>query len=343
MSGDPVIVTLLDRTGVIVAVNQEWQKFCLENGGDPARCGVGISYLDVCDRAGEDTADDVAECIRAALLGDVLAPLTVRIPCDGPAQPRWFDVLISSRLDDSGQCIGATVMLAPVRAATAAPPPVTLPTQLSGGFAKTDGQVRKDREIGRTVAEDDRIAADLHDHIVQEIFAIGMSLSSVMSRISDPSIRGRVSACVDDLDRAIRHLRDTIFRLESRRVDSLSRRLLAVVDQQNAALGFSADHDIDRAVDGVATGALADDVLAVTREALSNIARHAHATAAQVRVGYREGLLTVEATDNGHGVGTSVRSSGLSNMRRRARTHGGEFTLSAPAAGGTHLRWSAPA
>jgi GAF domain len=106
-----VEVALLDSAGVIVDVNQAWHDFCLDNGGDLSRTGIGMSYLDMCAAAADDAAIETRAAIETALLGELSAPLTVQIPCDAPDQPRWFDVLVSSRFDLDGRCIGATVTL----------------------------------------------------------------------------------------------------------------------------------------------------------------------------------------------------------------------------------------
>jgi signal transduction histidine kinase len=94
-------------------------------------------------------------------------------------------------------------------------------------------------------------------------------------------------------------------------------------------------------VDRVVDQALADDVLAVVAEALSNCARHAHATSVRVLVAQCDGQLSVTITDDGVGIGTSERSSGLGHMRRRADRHGGTCTLTTPTAGGTQVTWTA--
>jgi len=107
-----VEVALLDRDGVIAWVNQAWQAFATANGGDPASTGIGVSYLKACAAAGDDpVAAEVAGAIRAALAGDLPGPLTVEVPCHSPFTERWFDVLISSRFDDQGRSLGATVTL----------------------------------------------------------------------------------------------------------------------------------------------------------------------------------------------------------------------------------------
>ena len=101
---------------MVAWVNQAWQAFAAANGGDPGRTGRGVSYLQACEAAGDDpVAQEVAGAIRAALAGDLPGPLTVEVPCHSPVTERWFDVLISSRLDDHGRCLGATVTLSLAR------------------------------------------------------------------------------------------------------------------------------------------------------------------------------------------------------------------------------------
>jgi GAF domain-containing protein len=112
-AGQATEVALLDPDGVIVWVNEPWQHFCRDNAGDPSRAGVGVSYLEVCDAARDPVANQVAEAIRAAAQGFLPAPMTVVIPCHSPHTARWFDVLISSRLDDGGRSIGVTVTISP--------------------------------------------------------------------------------------------------------------------------------------------------------------------------------------------------------------------------------------
>ncbi|GLZ46237.1 hypothetical protein Acsp06_24220 [Actinomycetospora sp. NBRC 106375] len=109
-----VETALLDDTGTIVWVNRAWREFCLANGGDPARAGVGRSFLALCDEAADAQSAAVAAAIRTALRGDLPAPARVEVPCHAPHRPRFFDVLISSRRDDRGDVLGATVTLSEV-------------------------------------------------------------------------------------------------------------------------------------------------------------------------------------------------------------------------------------
>ncbi|WP_433785444.1 PAS domain-containing protein [Actinomycetospora sp. CA-101289] len=112
----PVETALLGPDGVIVWVDEAWRAFCRDNGGDPARAGIGVSYLALCDAAASTDrhSGTVAAAIRAALRGDLPAPARVEVPCHAPERPRHFDVLISSRRDDRGAVLGATVTLSEV-------------------------------------------------------------------------------------------------------------------------------------------------------------------------------------------------------------------------------------
>ncbi|GAA4732337.1 PAS domain-containing protein [Actinomycetospora chibensis] len=112
-AGRPVETALLDGAGVVVWVDDAWVAFCRANGGDPARAGIGCSYLALCDAAAATDRHSaiVASAIRAALRGDLPAPARIEVPCDAPTHPRVFDVLVSSRRDDRGRVLGATVTL----------------------------------------------------------------------------------------------------------------------------------------------------------------------------------------------------------------------------------------
>ena len=114
---------LLDRDGVIVSVNQAWLAFAEANGGDPARTGPGMSYLEVCAAARDDpAAQQVAEAIRVALAGDLPGPLVIDVPCHSPAAERWYEVLISARPGSDGQNLGAAVTLSLARSRLRAQP-----------------------------------------------------------------------------------------------------------------------------------------------------------------------------------------------------------------------------
>jgi signal transduction histidine kinase len=198
-------------------------------------------------------------------------------------------------------------------------------------------------QITLAQAEDhDRIAGDLHDHVIQELFALGIRLEGDAAR-SDPVTAKRIIGYIDTLDEVIKKIRASIFGLQQpfRAPAGLPARIIEIIEEHAPQLGFTADVSFAGPLDPGPGETLAHDILAVTREALSNCARHAHATAVSVSLALKGGLITLDITDNGRGLGMPARSSGLSSMRRRAERNGGTFQLSAPVGGGTHLSWTA--
>ena len=198
-------------------------------------------------------------------------------------------------------------------------------------------------QITLAQAEDhDRIAGDLHDHVIQELFALGMTLQGHAAR-ADPATAERVNGYVDTVDEIIKKIRTSIFGLHQPRQPpaGLPARVMEIIDEHAAQLGFTAGIRFAGPLDPGPDEALAHDILAVTREALSNCARHARATAVTISLVMQDRLITLDVTDNGRGLGTPARSSGLSSMRRRAERNGGTFQLTTPATGGTHLAWTA--
>ena len=203
-------------------------------------------------------------------------------------------------------------------------------------------QARIDQLILAQAEDHDRIAGDLHDHVIQELFALGMRLEGHAAR-SDPVGAARINGYVDTLDEVIKKIRTSIFGLQQPRRGpvGLSARLMEIIEEHTPQLGFTASIGFAGPLDPGPGETLAHDILAVTREALSNCARHAHATAVSISLVLADGLITLDIIDNGRGLGTPARSSGLSSMRRRAERNGGTFQLSTPVSGGTHLSWTA--
>jgi signal transduction histidine kinase len=192
-------------------------------------------------------------------------------------------------------------------------------------------------------AEDhERIAGDLHDHVIQELFALGMKLQGHAAR-SDPATAERVNGYIDTLDEVIKKIRASIFGLQQplEPAPGLQARVMEIIDDHAPQLGFTAGVSFALPSSPGIDETLAHDILAVTREALSNCARHAHATAVSISLAQQDGLITLDIADNGCGLGTPTRSSGLASMRRRAENHGGNLEITAPAGGGTRLTWTA--
>lgn len=189
-----------------------------------------------------------------------------------------------------------------------------------------------------------RIARDLHDHVIQRLFAIGLSMQRTATELPDPASR-RLRAAVDDIDETISQIRTTIYRLSTPiRVTetTLRARIDQLVDDLEPVLGVRPDLEINGRVDLGVSEELADDCVAVLREALSNVARHAAATSVAVRVCVTPDELRIEVTDDGRGIRSATRRSGLANLRDRARRRGGELDVTPRDPSGTRLCWTVP-
>lgn len=187
----------------------------------------------------------------------------------------------------------------------------------------------------------DRIARDLHDHVIQRLFAVGLALQGTIARARSDEVQQRLSESVDDLQEIIQEIRTTIFDLHggSSGVTRLRQRL----DEAVAAFTGSGVRTSAQYVGplSVIDATLADHAEAVVREAVSNAVRHSGATALTVTVTVDDDL-SIDVTDNGRGIGVDVTGSGLTNLRRRAEEVGGSFALSTAGGGGTTLLWRAP-
>jgi signal transduction histidine kinase len=187
----------------------------------------------------------------------------------------------------------------------------------------------------------DRIARDLHDHVIQRLFAIGLGMQGTIARIRSPEIQQRLSASVDDLQGVIQEIRTAIFDLHGSSAGPT--RLRQRLDQaaaQFADAGVRTKSQFSGPL-SVIEPALADHAEAVVREAVSNAVRHGGATEVAVIVRVDDDL-SIEVTDNGTGIPDDITASGLDNLRRRAEESGGTFDIGRADGGGTVLQWAAP-
>ena len=196
----------------------------------------------------------------------------------------------------------------------------------------------------------DRIARDLHDLVIQRLYATGMSLQGTMPMIGRPEVADRVSRAVDDMDQTIREIRGTIFALQARDAGGPPdprTGIVRLVEHMTATLGFAPSLRLGAGLRALNSEKLTEQALIVLREALSNMARHAGASRADVTVDVsQDGILSVIVTDNGAGLPPGGRRSGLRNLADRAVKLGGELRLSpadpeAPLPG-TRLEWRVP-
>jgi len=222
--------------------------------------------------------------------------------------------------------------------------------EMAAGFANQAAlaielaEARAEQQRAVMLDERERIAADLHDHVIQRLFAAGLSLQRTAGSLGGGEATERILATVDDLDATIRQIRTSIFQLQQlpqTRAPGLRARLLDVATDLTPVLGFEPAVRFSGVIDAVADD-LGEDVLAVVRESLSNVARHARAAAAEVDVAATADRLTVDVRDDGVGFGPTDRRSGLDNLRRRADRRGGSFDVRSRRPAGTRLSWSIP-
>ena len=205
-------------------------------------------------------------------------------------------------------------------------------------------QARREAERVVLYEDRDRIARDLHDLVIQRLFASGMQLESSTRLLSDPEAVSRVRAVVDDLDVTIREIRSAIYALQtpSARDAGLRARLLEVADRAAGPLGFSPSLRFDGALDTRVPVSVGDHLAAVLGEALTNAARHAAAARVDVSVSVAADQVTLEVVDDGVGLPEQGRRSGLANLADRAVEAGGTFTAQRGPDGGTRVVWTAP-
>jgi signal transduction histidine kinase len=214
-------------------------------------------------------------------------------------------------------------------------------TSVAIAFARA----RDNRQQLELVEERTRIARDLHDHVIQRLFGAGLALQSV-SALADPAVAGRIGEQIDALDAAIAEIRTVVFTLQSRPAvqrPGLRHRVLDVATAATPALGWSPRLSFAGAVDLFVDDDLADDVVAVVREGLANVARHAGAGRGDVRIELTGDRLVVVVEDDGAGPPAHPeRSSGTQNLADRAAARGGTFALLPAEPAGTRLEWTIP-
>ncbi|MDT5038042.1 MAG: hypothetical protein QOE03_3227 [Micromonosporaceae bacterium] len=244
----------------------------------------------------------------------------------------------------NGETLGALVVAYPRGSMVfAEDPDVALVETFAGQAALALERVRAqdEREMLAVLGDRERIARDLHDVVIQRLFAAGMQLQGAALHALRPDVRARIDAVVDDLDTTIRDIRGAIFELRAP-AGSLRGEIRSLVEQAGGSLGFRAHLTVDGPVDSAVPDEIRPPLLAVLREALSNVARHARAGAVTVAVFVADGWLRLTVTDDGIGIGDSVRGGGLVNMRHRAEELGGKFLVDAATPRGTTVTWRVP-
>ena len=203
-------------------------------------------------------------------------------------------------------------------------------------------RAQEERELLVVLEDRERIARDLHDVVIQRLFATGLQLQSAMPLTGRPEVGKRINAAVDDLDSTIRDIRRAIFELRTPMSAALRTELREAVDLAADGLGFRPVLELDGPVDSAVPEPVRPDLLAVLREALSNVVRHAQAGQVRIRVKVLAGELVLTVADDGVGTDPAAARGGLVNLRERAEQHGGQFSISANDPRGTLLTWAIP-
>jgi signal transduction histidine kinase len=205
-------------------------------------------------------------------------------------------------------------------------------------------RARRDVEQLQLVSERERIARDLHDTVIQRLFAVGLSLEATGRRPA-AEIQERLQQAVADIDDTIRSIRTSIFTLQTRLEETkgLRAQVLDVVSDMTPTLGFEPAVRFEGPVDTVSTAELTENVVAVLRETLTNTARHAHATEVHVTIEAGDEFV-VTVTDDGTGADAFERvgGNGVHNLAERARSFGGDATIGAVEPHGTRVEWRVP-
>ncbi|HWS35822.1 MAG TPA: GAF domain-containing sensor histidine kinase [Actinoplanes sp.] len=247
-------------------------------------------------------------------------------------------------LAGGGTLHGVLIVTRPAGRQLAEEDPVQLST-FAGHAALALERVRaqEERELLAVLGDRERIARDLHDVVIQRLFATGMQLQGAVPHAVRPEAVGRINAAVDELDATIRDIRRSIFELRTTFGPSLRAELSELVQAAAQTLGFRPGLDTSGPVDSAIPDDVKPEIVAVLGEALSNIARHARATNARVSVRAADGEIVVCVEDDGIGCDPGRARSGIVNMGERAHDLGGTLEIGSASEGtGTMLTWRVP-
>jgi signal transduction histidine kinase len=208
---------------------------------------------------------------------------------------------------------------------------------------------RNDQQRVALLEDRDRIARDLHDHVIQRLFAAGLTIQSIAARLTGAPAE-RLNTIVTEIDDTIAQIRTSIFELRGPlgpQTGTLRSRLLTLLDELEGVLEVEPKVRMSGPLDSVVPDVAVEDILAVVRESLTNVAKHAQATQVDISLAAANGQFVLDVVDNGIGLGSSTRRSGLHNLAQRAAARGGTCTVEPADAEsderkGTHLQWLIP-
>lgn len=282
----------------------------------------------------------------------VLAAITSNEPVlsDGPGmatfdwQPETGPTLVTPLATSDGTVGALTVSRAPGAARfSAADLETASEFAAQASVAMEIAQGRRDRQRLELSEDRARIARDLHDHVIQRLFGAGLSLQSAAALTTEPA-RSTIVEQVDAIDAAIAEIRTVVFALSAAPRGSettVRHRLLDLVNELDSTLGAAARLSFAGPVDLLVRDLLADEVVAVVRESLTNVARHAQASTCQIEIAVDD-RVRIQVDDDGVGYQPGGRASGTANLAERAARRGGEFLIAERDEGGTRVLWTVP-
>lgn len=304
-----------------------------DGDGGAALLGTAVFSTSVCAAVARTGLPEVVPDLRADPRGVGIAPSRLGFGVFVPlaAAGQTLGVLAVALMDDRPALEASQVDVVQLFAIQAA-------------VALDYRRVREQLEQLLLVADRERIARDLHDTVIQRLFALGLSLEATARRPT-AEMGDRLHRTVTDIDDIIRSIRTSIFGLEvhAERSPGLRHQVLGLTGEMSPSLGFEPSVRFTGPVDSLATAKLAENLIAVLREALSNIARHAQADRVEVTVDARDAI-TLTVDDDGVGLPSEAPGNGhgLGNMAERARLLGGALTLERRDPAGTRLKWQVP-
>ena len=302
------------------------------DGSDPASAELAGRILPVDDETAKAFGQ---EKVRLVDNLQAAADWPAAVP-DGPA--------MAAPLTASGTLHGVLIVARQAGRAAHPADDATLLSTFAGqaALALERARAQDERELLVVLEDRERIARDLHDVVIQRLFATGMQLQAVAPQTLRPDTAKRINAAVDDLDATILDIRRSIFELRAPAGTTLRTELRDAIEAAAETRGFRPVLDVSGPVDSAVPDDIAPEILAVVREALTNVARHADATTARVSIRAADGSVVLIIEDDGVGIDPSRARSGVVNMGERAHDLGGTFEVGPGEAGGTTVLWKVP-
>ncbi|MFF5083532.1 GAF domain-containing protein [Actinoplanes sp. NPDC000266] len=311
---------------MVLLYDEQAARYTIEAAdGLSADCRTLEGRAVAADLSGHDTIDNLAAA------ADWPGPVP-----SGPA--------LAAPLAAAGSRRGVLIVTQPADRAPDAEDAVLLSTFAGQAVLALDrARAQEEREQLVVLEDRERIARDLHDVVIQRLFATGMQLQGAVAHAGRPEAVKRINAAVDDLDATIRDIRRSIFELRAPVGPSLRAEISKTVQEAAEPLGFRPVLDTTGPVDSAVPDDVVPELLAVLREALANVARHAQATSCRVSLRATGDEVILQIEDDGIGFDPSLARGGLANMSDRAQDLSGSFEVTvAPSGTGSLLTWRAP-